>query len=73
MVLQEVCNNIAWNVGPINDYQFRMCWERYEWNKVQSECIGYLYQLCNVIFDRIIQRNNQLYPPSCWHGTWPSH
>lgn len=38
-LLQEICNNIAWNVGPINAYQFKMCWERYEWNKVQSECV----------------------------------
>ena len=34
---QNVCNNIAWNVGPLTAHQFRMAWERYQWNKVQSE------------------------------------
>ncbi|CAN7996440.1 unnamed protein product, partial [Ixodes hexagonus] len=30
------CNNIAWNVGPLNASQFRLGLERYEWNKLQS-------------------------------------
>eukprot|EP00731_Ephydatia_muelleri_P029501 Em0021g24a len=31
-----VCNNIAWNSGPITAHQFRMAWERYLWNKIQN-------------------------------------
>ncbi|XP_071838895.1 histone demethylase UTY-like isoform X3 [Apostichopus japonicus] len=30
------CNNIAWNVGPLTDYQYRLALERYEWNKLQG-------------------------------------
>ncbi|KAH8038682.1 hypothetical protein HPB51_002826 [Rhipicephalus microplus] len=30
------CNNIAWNVGPLNSTQFRLGLERYEWNKLQA-------------------------------------
>ncbi|CAI8021475.1 Lysine-specific demethylase 6A [Geodia barretti] len=31
-----VCNNIAWNTGPPTAHQFRMAWERYQWNKLQK-------------------------------------
>lgn len=37
MPSQSVCNNIAWNSGPITAHQFRMAWERYLWNKIQSK------------------------------------
>ena len=37
---QRVCNNIAWNAGPLTAHQFRMSWERYRWNKVQSKFIN---------------------------------
>uniref|UniRef100_A0A3Q3APW9 [histone H3]-trimethyl-L-lysine(27) demethylase n=1 Tax=Kryptolebias marmoratus TaxID=37003 RepID=A0A3Q3APW9_KRYMA len=30
------CNNIAWNVGPLTSYQYKLAVERYEWNKLQS-------------------------------------
>ncbi|XP_054932575.1 lysine-specific demethylase 6A isoform X2 [Dermacentor andersoni] len=30
------CNNIAWNVGPLNGTQFRLGLERYEWNKLEA-------------------------------------
>uniref|UniRef100_A0A4W5RNS6 [histone H3]-trimethyl-L-lysine(27) demethylase n=1 Tax=Hucho hucho TaxID=62062 RepID=A0A4W5RNS6_9TELE len=30
------CNNIAWNVGPLTAYQYKLAAERYEWNKLQS-------------------------------------
>ncbi|KAJ8275429.1 hypothetical protein COCON_G00071810 [Conger conger] len=30
------CNNIAWNVGPINSYQFQLALERFEWNQVKK-------------------------------------
>uniref|UniRef100_A0A8C7V8B2 [histone H3]-trimethyl-L-lysine(27) demethylase n=1 Tax=Oncorhynchus mykiss TaxID=8022 RepID=A0A8C7V8B2_ONCMY len=30
------CNNIAWNVGPLTAYQYKLAVERYEWNKLQS-------------------------------------
>ncbi|XP_033096084.1 histone demethylase UTY-like isoform X2 [Anneissia japonica] len=30
------CNNIAWNVGPLKAYQFKLAVERYEWNKLQN-------------------------------------
>lgn len=30
------CNNIAWNVAPLDATVFRMAIERYEWNKLQS-------------------------------------
>eukprot|EP00794_Sanderia_malayensis_P011278 gene11278-12458_t len=30
------CNNIAWNVGPLTEYQFNLAVERYEWNKLQA-------------------------------------
>ncbi|XP_026183526.1 lysine (K)-specific demethylase 6B, b isoform X2 [Mastacembelus armatus] len=30
------CNNIAWNVGPINSYQYQLALERFEWNKVKK-------------------------------------
>ncbi|CAH1781540.1 unnamed protein product [Owenia fusiformis] len=30
------CNNIAWNVGPLNAKQYSSAVERYEWNKLQS-------------------------------------
>ncbi|XP_069617767.1 lysine-specific demethylase 6A isoform X4 [Ranitomeya imitator] len=29
------CNNIAWNVGPLAAYQYKLAVERYEWNKLQ--------------------------------------
>ena len=35
--VQRTCNNIAWNTGPLTAHQFRMAWERYQWNKVQSK------------------------------------
>ncbi|CAE1317944.1 UTX [Acanthosepion pharaonis] len=30
------CNNIAWNVGPLNALQFKLALDRYEWNKLQA-------------------------------------
>ncbi|KAJ8282868.1 hypothetical protein COCON_G00053870 [Conger conger] len=30
------CNNIAWNVGPLNSYQYQMALERFEWNEVKK-------------------------------------
>uniref|UniRef100_A0A8C3AKA8 Lysine-specific demethylase 6B n=1 Tax=Cyclopterus lumpus TaxID=8103 RepID=A0A8C3AKA8_CYCLU len=30
------CNNIAWNVGPLNSYQYQLALERYEWNEVKK-------------------------------------
>ncbi|XP_072557022.1 lysine-specific demethylase 6A-like isoform X1 [Paramormyrops kingsleyae] len=30
------CNNIAWNVGPLTAFQYKLAVERYEWNKLQS-------------------------------------
>ncbi|XP_057352277.1 lysine-specific demethylase 6A-like isoform X3 [Manis pentadactyla] len=30
------CNNIAWNVGPLTAWQYKLAVERYEWNKLQS-------------------------------------
>uniref|UniRef100_A0A3P8VSN2 Lysine-specific demethylase 6B n=1 Tax=Cynoglossus semilaevis TaxID=244447 RepID=A0A3P8VSN2_CYNSE len=30
------CNNIAWNVGPINAYQYQLALERFEWNEVKK-------------------------------------
>ncbi|KAM4699187.1 lysine-specific demethylase 6A isoform 2-T2 [Discoglossus pictus] len=29
------CNNIAWNVGPLTAFQYKLAVERYEWNKLQ--------------------------------------
>ncbi|XP_060911621.1 lysine (K)-specific demethylase 6B, b isoform X1 [Labrus mixtus] len=30
------CNNIAWNVGPLNSYQYQLALERFEWNEVKE-------------------------------------
>ncbi|XP_024864275.1 uncharacterized protein kdm6ba isoform X1 [Kryptolebias marmoratus] len=30
------CNNIAWNVGPLNGYQYQVALERFEWNEVKK-------------------------------------
>ncbi|XP_071797909.1 lysine-specific demethylase 6A-like isoform X4 [Asterias amurensis] len=30
------CNNIAWNVGPLINNQYKLSVERYEWNKLQG-------------------------------------
>ncbi|XP_061596025.1 lysine-specific demethylase 6B-like isoform X2 [Cololabis saira] len=30
------CNNIAWNVGPLNSYQYQLALERFEWNQVKK-------------------------------------
>eukprot|EP00066_Takifugu_rubripes_P020496 XP_011609762.1 PREDICTED: lysine-specific demethylase 6B-like isoform X1 [Takifugu rubripes] len=30
------CNNIAWNVGPLNSYQYQLALERFEWNRVKK-------------------------------------
>ncbi|XP_036452577.1 lysine-specific demethylase 6B isoform X1 [Colossoma macropomum] len=30
------CNNIAWNVGPLNAYQYQLALERFEWNEVNK-------------------------------------
>nr|XP_046266809.1 lysine (K)-specific demethylase 6B, b isoform X2 [Scatophagus argus]XP_046266810.1 lysine (K)-specific demethylase 6B, b isoform X2 [Scatophagus argus]XP_046266811.1 lysine (K)-specific demethylase 6B, b isoform X2 [Scatophagus argus] len=30
------CNNIAWNVGPLNSYQYQLALERFEWNDVKK-------------------------------------
>ncbi|KAI4898374.1 hypothetical protein NFI96_012389 [Prochilodus magdalenae] len=30
------CNNIAWNVGPLNGYQYQLALERFEWNEVNK-------------------------------------
>ncbi|XP_012738328.2 lysine-specific demethylase 6B isoform X1 [Fundulus heteroclitus] len=30
------CNNIAWNVGPLNGYQYQLALERFEWNEVKK-------------------------------------
>ena len=36
IILQGWCNNIAWNVGPVNYKLFQSGIERYEWNKLQN-------------------------------------
>ncbi|XP_028838861.1 lysine (K)-specific demethylase 6B, b [Denticeps clupeoides] len=30
------CNNIAWNVGPLNSYQYQLALERFEWNQLKK-------------------------------------
>ncbi|XP_067112740.1 lysine-specific demethylase 6B-like [Osmerus mordax] len=30
------CNNIAWNVGPLNSYQYQLALERFEWNEIKK-------------------------------------
>uniref|UniRef100_A0A8D3BB78 Lysine-specific demethylase 6B n=1 Tax=Scophthalmus maximus TaxID=52904 RepID=A0A8D3BB78_SCOMX len=30
------CNNIAWNVGPLNSFQYQLALERFEWNEVKK-------------------------------------
>uniref|UniRef100_A0AAQ6IQD3 [histone H3]-trimethyl-L-lysine(27) demethylase n=1 Tax=Anabas testudineus TaxID=64144 RepID=A0AAQ6IQD3_ANATE len=30
------CNNIAWNVGPLNGYQYQVALERFEYNEVKK-------------------------------------
>ncbi|XP_054709172.1 lysine-specific demethylase 6A-like [Uloborus diversus] len=30
------CNNVAWNVGPLNAKQYQLAVERYEWNKLEN-------------------------------------
>uniref|UniRef100_A0A8C9RAB9 Lysine-specific demethylase 6B n=1 Tax=Scleropages formosus TaxID=113540 RepID=A0A8C9RAB9_SCLFO len=30
------CNNIAWNVGPLNPFQYQLALERFEWNEVKK-------------------------------------
>ncbi|XP_051540858.1 serine/arginine repetitive matrix protein 2-like isoform X2 [Myxocyprinus asiaticus] len=30
------CNNIAWNVGPLNAYQYQLALERFEWNDIKK-------------------------------------
>ncbi|XP_041864169.1 uncharacterized protein LOC121654211 [Melanotaenia boesemani] len=30
------CNNIAWNVGPLNSYQYQLALERFEWNEMKK-------------------------------------
>ncbi|MFT7796041.1 lysine-specific demethylase 6B-like isoform X1 [Arapaima gigas] len=30
------CNNIAWNVGPLNPYQYQLALERFEWNEIKK-------------------------------------
>ncbi|RXN32703.1 lysine-specific demethylase 6B-like isoform X1 [Labeo rohita] len=30
------CNNIAWNVGPLNAYQYQLALERFEWNEIKK-------------------------------------
>ncbi|XP_028998390.2 lysine-specific demethylase 6B [Betta splendens] len=30
------CNNIAWNVGPLNGYQYQLALERFEYNEVKK-------------------------------------
>nr|XP_057934257.1 lysine (K)-specific demethylase 6B, b isoform X2 [Doryrhamphus excisus] len=30
------CNNIAWNVGPLNSYQYQLALERFEWNELKK-------------------------------------
>ncbi|XP_073685440.1 lysine (K)-specific demethylase 6B, b [Garra rufa] len=30
------CNNIAWNVGPLNGYQYQLALERFEWNEIKK-------------------------------------
>uniref|UniRef100_A0A8C1EE04 [histone H3]-trimethyl-L-lysine(27) demethylase n=1 Tax=Cyprinus carpio carpio TaxID=630221 RepID=A0A8C1EE04_CYPCA len=30
------CNNIAWNVGPLNAYQYQLALERFEWNEFKK-------------------------------------
>ncbi|XP_063751324.1 lysine-specific demethylase 6B-like isoform X2 [Eleginops maclovinus] len=30
------CNNIAWNVGPLNSYQYQLALERYQWNELKK-------------------------------------
>ena len=40
LAVQSTCNNIAWNTGPLTAHQFRMAWERYQWNKLQSKSLS---------------------------------
>lgn len=30
------CNNIAWNIGPLNAYQYQLALERFEWNEIKK-------------------------------------
>ncbi|XP_061818038.1 uncharacterized protein [Nerophis lumbriciformis] len=30
------CNNIAWNVGPLNSYQYQLALQRFEWNELKK-------------------------------------
>ncbi|XP_016128913.1 lysine-specific demethylase 6B-like isoform X2 [Sinocyclocheilus grahami] len=30
------CNNIAWNVGPLNAHQYQLALERFEWNELKK-------------------------------------
>lgn len=32
-----ICNNVAWNVGPLTGHQYRMAMDRYEWNKIRRK------------------------------------
>ncbi|KAJ1119121.1 hypothetical protein NDU88_007307 [Pleurodeles waltl] len=53
------CNNIAWNVGPLTAYQYKLAVERYEWNKLQ--CVKSLVPMVHLSWN--MARNIKISDP----------
>ncbi|XP_078514437.1 lysine-specific demethylase 6A isoform X2 [Lissotriton helveticus] len=53
------CNNIAWNVGPLTAYQYKLSVERYEWNKLQ--CVKSLVPMVHLSWN--MARNIKISDP----------
>lgn len=57
-----MCNNIAWNTGPLTAHQFRMAWERYQWNKIQSKYETVWVWVWGMYVMVLLQRFGVLFP-----------
>ncbi|XP_069492596.1 lysine-specific demethylase 6A isoform X2 [Ambystoma mexicanum] len=53
------CNNIAWNVGPLTAFQYKLAVERYEWNKLQ--CVKSIVPMVHLSWN--IARNIKISDP----------
>ncbi|CAB1316156.1 unnamed protein product, partial [Coregonus sp. 'balchen'] len=56
------CNNIAWNVGPLNSYQYQLALERFEWNEVKKvkHCLLQSIKHIQIQRDRLVAAGKKI-------------
>ncbi|KAA8587182.1 hypothetical protein FQN60_001018 [Etheostoma spectabile] len=56
------CNNIAWNVGPLNSYQYQLTLERYEWNALKKvkHCLMQSIKHIQILRDQLVAAGKKI-------------